>query len=75
MPLLNVSVPNRVCWSCTHIHYSRGSEGYSEVTPGWDFELSCSKDYWELNQFEDELQIFRDKITQAEWCTDFELAK
>ena len=71
MPLLEQSVPNRCCWSCEHVEFYQGSPGYSEMTPGNDFELECGKDYWEFDNCGDTLDDFREKLELAERCADF----
>jgi hypothetical protein len=72
LPLLETPVPNRICWSCRHVWFIAGSPGYSEMTPGSDFELSCWKDYWAFDNNEDSLSDFRTKLQSAERCADFE---
>jgi hypothetical protein len=49
-----------------------GSPGYSEVTPGYDFELYCGKNYWKFDNYGDTLEDFRLKLQSAELCANFE---
>lgn len=37
----------RLCWSCEHFSFSGGQPHYSEVTPGYDSEFSCSEGVFE----------------------------
>lgn len=71
LPMLEEPVEGRICWLCEYIYFSNGSPGYSDMTPGYDATLSCTKDYWEVNFFDDSLEEFRKKITSAERCADF----
>ncbi len=71
MPRAASSTKGRVCWLCEHVMFFAGSPGYSELTPGNNFELSCGKHYWEFDQFDDTLDQFRDKLMSAERCADF----
>jgi hypothetical protein len=75
MPLLSVPAQGRVCWSCEHLYFSSGSPGYSEMTPGWDFEMSCGKSFWEFDSCGDGLETFRSKLLSAERCAAFELSR
>lgn len=71
MPILPAPVRGRICWLCEHVRFETGDAGYSEMTPGTDFDLCCGRDYWDFNQFEDGLTEFRDKLKSAEVCADF----
>jgi hypothetical protein len=72
MPILAVPVPGRICWSCRHIYFCPGEQGYSEWTPGSDFSLSCGKSFWEFDDIDDGLEQFREKLQSAERCAAFE---
>ena len=63
----------RVCWSCENCDYDSAEPGYSEYTPGSDFALSCSKNYWVLDTVYDTIDVFRKKLMSAESCADFKL--
>ena len=65
-------VEGRICWSCRHVWFSAGSPGYSEMTPGSDFELQCGKSYWAFDNCGDSLNEFRMKLQSAETCASFE---
>lgn len=71
IPLLEVPVPGRICWSCRHVLFDTGEPGYSEYTPGSEMSLSCGRGYWEFHQYEDSLAVFREKLQSAERCADF----
>lgn len=62
----------RVCWSCRHVQFYAGEQGYSEYTPGSDFSLWCGKDYWRFENCGDSLKDFREKLQSAERCATFE---
>lgn len=70
MPLVD-RTPHRVCWSCEHLFFSPGSRSYSEWTPGDEFEMYCTRMYWEFRNHKDYLAEFRDKLMSAEVCGDF----
>ena len=63
--------PGTVCWSCRHVFYMQGDEGYSETTPGYDFKLKCGLEHWEFFNCDDRLSDFRRKLQTAETCADF----
>lgn len=71
MPLLPEPVKGRVCWSCEHVYYSNADGGYSELTPGSDFVLECSKGFWDFDAYRDTLDKFREKLLTAEQCAAF----
>jgi hypothetical protein len=53
-----------------------GSPAYSEMTPGSDFSMECSRTYrgdryWEFDPIHDSLDDFRKKLMSAERCKDF----
>jgi hypothetical protein len=72
MPLREFPIPGRICWLCQHVYFSQGSPGYSDLTPGYDFELSCGKQFWEFDSHMDGLDEFREKLESAERCAAFE---
>ena len=59
------------CLDCKELCYSTGGPGYSEVTPGWDASLSCNKNYWVYDAFNDELPRLRAKLYSSRTCPDF----
>lgn len=68
---------HRVCWLCAHVRFNAGSPHYSELTPGENFELYCSKAtpggtrLWEFDQISDDLDDFRRKLETAQTCEFF----
>lgn len=60
------------CWECRLIEFNRAEGGYSEQTPGSDASLSCRKDHWSMDAWDDTEATLRAKIFTAETCADFE---
>lgn len=65
-------VRERFCWECRFIRFSTSSSGYSEETPGWDFELDCTRQYWELDTENDNESIMGRYLALAKRCPDFD---
>lgn len=61
----------RLCWWCKYFSYSNQTPGYSELTPGYEFEMSCLKGVWELDTYNTSEQEFRKMISFAKSCADF----
>lgn len=61
----------KLCWNCRHFCFINSSPGYSEWTPGENFELSCDKKHWEFNPFETTQNEFKIMISHAEKCMDY----
>ena len=40
--------PLRVCASCSHFYFEPEMQTYSEVTPGSNAHIGCSKDHWQF---------------------------
>jgi hypothetical protein len=62
----------RICLECIHLYYWTGCPGYSELTPGYDAEIRCTKQYWEVDWTRDEKQDLRGKLRMAVTCKDYE---
>jgi len=61
----------KLCCLCKSFDYEAGQEAYSEVTPGWDSHLRCSKDHWDVDVLSE--PEFRDILAnKALTCPDFE---
>ncbi len=63
--------PNTTCLDCTHLYYSSASPGYSEMTPGYDADMSCNKNHWVFDAFNDNLNELRAKFYTSRSCKDF----
>lgn len=61
------------CVSCKHFYLDVGSPGYSELTPGSDFDMECRKKKWEYERYGSEDE-FRRCIFTAHECEEFEQA-
>lgn len=40
------SIPAQTCWGCRYFYFSAHESGYSEYTPGADFDVECLKKRW-----------------------------
>lgn len=62
----------RTCIECKQFKFFAGSPGYSEYTPGFDWNASCGKDHWRLdgNDYPTEDEYRRALLT-ARSCSDF----
>lgn len=74
LPMLKTPVIGRFCWECEHVYYSAATPSYSEVTPGGSMSLSCEKDYWNFDQYDDSVGQLGNKLRTAETCADFLLS-
>ena len=61
------------CVFCKFWYFESGSPHYSDLTPGYDAHIGCSKDYWELDQSFDSEEDYRRKMLSAGSCADFEM--
>lgn len=63
---------NYLCILCNYFYFYAGVEGYSEMTPGWNAEMGCNKDYWKLDNFKDTTESYRKKLEKARKCKYYE---
>lgn len=61
-----------LCLWCEHFYLETGSPGYSDLTPGSDFYMDCSKGHWEYDQYSSTEQ-YRKCILTALRCKDYQL--
>lgn len=62
----------RVCLLCDHFYLSMGTPGYSELTPGSDFQMACNKSHWDFEQYGTK-EHYASCIMTAQTCTDYKL--
>jgi hypothetical protein len=65
----------RTCISCDYWRFDAGSEGYSELTPGWNWSSYCGKNHWSADGVNESEEGYRDKLLTAGDCKDFEQRK
>jgi hypothetical protein len=66
----------KLCVFCKHWDFYGGSQGYSEMTPGSDASMSCSKGHWERWCLHDTGESdFRRIILTAQTCPDYTQVK
>ena len=68
-----VSQP-RCCLWCRHFHIKEGGPGYSELTPGDDFDMDCKKERWQIDTYNLTTTQYRSYMRTAEGCDDFEVS-
>lgn len=72
----------KLCVFCKHWHFYGGDQGFSELTPGSDASMDCSKHHWDrpgrgpykgfvIFNLHDE-RAFREMIQKAITCPDYE---
>lgn len=61
----------KLCWWCKHFYYTQGDSGYSELTPGYDMDMSCGKSKWKYDSCSTTLDEFRKNIESAKDCDKF----
>lgn len=67
-----MGMSTRTCLDCRHWHFYGGSQGYSEMTPGMDMEIRCTRGHWGLLNLEGRSQQgFRETVARGADCNDF----
>ena len=66
---------SKSCLTCRCLNWDNADRGYSEMTPGSDFEIGCYKSHWKFDPYETTQQEFNNMMQIAESCVDFELVK
>ncbi len=41
-----MNIPKQTCWGCAYFQFTAFERGYSELTPGDDFDISCYLHKW-----------------------------
>lgn len=63
----------KLCFGCKYFQWENASPGYSEMTPGDDFGISCLKGVWRFDAFQTTQDEFEGILKTAETCEHFEL--
>lgn len=61
----------KICLFCEHFYLSTGEPGYSDMTPGSDMTIRCLKGYWDVDNYEDTTETYRQKLLTAKTCKDY----
>ena len=61
----------KTCLDCQHLSYSTAQPEYGEYTPGYEASMSCNKNHWCYDGYNDDLRMFRAKLYMARDCQDF----
>ena len=48
----------RLCVNCKHFYMSAGCPDYSDVTPGYSWEMACMKGMWNFDSYGDQEDKF-----------------
>lgn len=67
-------IPEPLCLWCQHFDMEIGRPAWSDVTPGEEFEISCSLNHWEWLRGNDE-NDYRACIIRARSCPDYRLSE
>jgi hypothetical protein len=62
---------DRLCIECKYWTIYAAEEGYSDWTPGSDFQMFCSKNHWTLDPYRDSEDKLREYYETAKECKDF----
>ncbi len=55
--------------------YTQADFGWGEYTPGTNFQISCLKNKWQFDTFNDSQEKFGEVLSSAETCPDFKSIK
>lgn len=61
----------KLCWLCRHFNYTQAEPDWSEVTPGSDFSMYCSKHHWSFDSYKTSQEEFGEMLSTALNCKDF----
>lgn len=61
----------KLCVFCKYFEMGVGEPDWSELTPGYDATIECTKNRWVFDNMKDGTNEFRKKIEQAAGCADF----
>jgi hypothetical protein len=62
--------PGACCVECRHCYISMGSRGYSELTPGTEFDMWCEGGIWTFERYGTE-DHYRECMLAARNCQKF----
>lgn len=65
----------KACWWCVDFMYTQADFGWGEYTPGTNFQISCLKNKWQFDTFNDSQEKFGEVLSSAETCPDFKSIK
>lgn len=65
----------RLCLYCKHWNFDAGEPGYSEMTPGTDWNSSCMVGLWEMSGYDVSEDEFASNIEKGLTCSKFERKK
>lgn len=67
-----VPTKERLCLWCEHCFLETGYAAYSELTPGEQFDVFCTKRHWKFRQGDGD-SAFRTNLLKARSCPDWKL--
>ena len=60
----------QTCCFCQNFYFDMGEPDWSDMTPGHETEISCSKGHWEMKN-SDGTDTYRKNIKKAVACPDW----
>ena len=61
----------KMCWWCEHFYYLKKEDDWSDVTPGAEFTIGCSKSHWVFDPKKDDQEKFGECLSTAINCDEF----
>ena len=69
---IEIPPSERICQFCQCCYIQMPTRGYSERTPGSDFDMDCLKNHWQFGDHISEAAFAKIIIT-ARTCSDFQV--
>ena len=63
------------CLDCDHMNFTAATPEYSEYTPGYEADMSCNKNHWVYDAYNDDIRRVRVKLYSSRTCDDFKEAR
>jgi|WetSurMetagenome_2_1015567.scaffolds.fasta_scaffold566162_2 hypothetical protein len=65
----------KLCYGCQHFYIDMAESAYSEMTPGTDWDMACTKSKWFFDTHKDDVDRFRACLETATTCPLFSKRK
>jgi hypothetical protein len=69
---VTISKENLTCIACRYFYFDRAEPQCEYGTCGSDVGIGCHKYVWEIDNFEDSDESYREKLRTAQACELFE---
>lgn len=67
----NIVPTGNLCLFCVYLYFDPGTQGYSDMTPGSQMCIECTRSHWIDIGYNDTEESFRQKILLARICKEF----